>query len=118
MVLSLWACLSSRSVVLRARASFWEHRLSPALPETPRASPPVVQVLVKVPLLWSNAAAAERASPGPAGVPELELQSVPGPLQGGISDIGHPHGFGSFLQPNCQLPPERGRPKRQVKPPS
>lgn len=40
------------------------------------------------------------------GIPQLQLEPVPGSLQGGILGIGHPYGFRSLLQSNGQLLPE------------
>lgn len=104
------------SSVLRSRPPPERH---PALPEIPRASasshPGTCQSAAAsgpTRLLWS------RPSPDPTGIPQVELQAVPSPLQGVISGIDHPHGSSSLLQPSHQLLPERGRPKWQVKPQS
>lgn len=78
--------------------------------------PPIVQALVKVLLLLvQRSCHGAGLSKVRQGVPKLKLQVVPGPLQGGISGVGLPHSFSSLLQPNCQLLPEKGRPKEQVK---
>lgn len=79
--------------------------------------PPALQALVEVLLPpVQRSGPAVRLPTMQQGVPELELRSEPGPLQGSPSGMGHPHGFGSLLRPNCQLLPEKGRSKGRVKP--
>lgn len=89
-----------------------QHRLRLLMPLSP-----VVQAFVKVLLLLVHHGCHRVGlSKVQQGIPKLQLQSVPGPLQGGICGIGHPHGFSSLLQLNCQLLLEKGRHKQRVKP--
>ncbi|XP_035300001.1 HERV-H LTR-associating protein 2 [Cricetulus griseus] len=47
------------------------------------------------------------------GIPQLHLEPVPGPLQGGVPGFGHLHCFCTLLQSNRQLlPDERSRTHR------
>lgn len=68
---------------------------------------PGSQCLVRV-LLFLPQSRCHRASLPQVrkGIPQLQLEPVPGPLQGGILGIGHLHGFCSLLQSNRQLLPE------------